>query len=60
MARSARRLISRRDGLTAVAVIRSRDRRGRVLETRVGGNYIRAEPPDYSGGYGDDFSCGQG
>lgn len=60
MARSARRLISRRDGLTAVAVIRSRDRRGRVRETRVGGNYIRAEPPDYSGGYGDDSSCGQG
>lgn len=55
MTRAARRFIARRDKLTAVAVVRSRDRRGRVRETRVGGNTITALGPDYSGGYSDGY-----
>lgn len=57
MTRSGRRLIVRRSTVTAVAVVRSRDRRGRTRETRVGGNRIWSESPDDSGGGQDQFDC---
>lgn len=57
MTRSGRRLIIRRIELTAVAVVRSRDRRGHVRETRVGGNRIWSDGPDDSGGGQDQFDC---
>lgn len=50
MSRRGRRLITRRGELVAVAVVRTRDRRGRVRETRVGGNAIWAYGPDNSEG----------
>lgn len=40
MSRAGRRLIIRRQELEAVAVVRSRDRRGRIRETRVGHNFL--------------------